>query len=88
MQRDTPDEPAAGAKLQRLEGGQQWHCVDVSCSWVASADLELAGEVREVRWDGEEAILRIVGADETMGLSNVCNRCRAEKRWRPYWLDL
>lgn len=87
MQQDTPDEPATGATLQRLEGGHQWHCVDVVCSWVESADHDLTGERRDVQWDGERAVLQLVGSDETMGLSNVCNRCRAAKSWRPFWID-
>ena len=72
--------------IQRLDGGRRWHCQDVSCSYVTSADLDLSGPSRDVRWDDEDKALRPVDdPGETLGLSNVCNECRQEKGWESFW---
>lgn len=87
MQRDTDDDPSGNVTLQRLQGGNQWHCPDVACNWVDSADHGLNGETRRVRWNDDEAALEVIGEDDVMGLSNVCNRCREAKGWTPFWLE-
>jgi len=86
MKRDGEPESTEPTTLQRLEGGRQWHCTDLSCRWVSAADLELAGPTKTVRWDDDEHVLRVVGEEEPMGLANVCNQCRSTKGWDPAWL--
>lgn len=73
-------------RIQQLRGGTKWHCPDVTCSYVDSADLELDGPTRDVTWDDDQHVLRAVEDDERIALSGVCNRCRHELGWRAPWI--
>lgn len=86
MTRDADRDQTEPTTLQRLEGGRQWHCTDLSCRWVSAADLELSGPTRTVQWDADRQLLLVVDEDDSMGLANVCNQCRSAKGWNPPWL--
>jgi len=65
--------------LYRLEGGTKWHCAEVECRYVGSADLSLSEDGRPVYWDGDQ----LCGAedDEPIALANVCNHCQLQLGW-------
>lgn len=73
--------------VQQLEGGSQWHCPEVECRYVESADLELVGPAKKAVWDSEDYVLQVVESDETIGVSNICNCCRSAKGWHPPWIQ-
>jgi len=77
---------ATRTTIQQLAGGSKWHCPDVACRYVDSADLALDGPTKVVVWDEQRRRLRVVDADEEMvRLSEVCNVCRHAKGWSVPW---
>jgi len=77
---------ATRVTIQQLAGGSKWHCPDVECRYVDSADLELDGPTKDVVWDDKRQQLRVADVeDETVRLSDVCNVCRHAKGWSIPW---
>jgi len=73
-------------EIRQLAGGSKWHCPDVACRYVDSADLALDGPSKVVVWNDQQQRLRVAGPDgEVVRLSKVCNVCRQEKGWSVPW---
>lgn len=85
----TDDESSVpdAVRLQQLAGGARWHCPAVGCTYVDSADHDLSGPTKTVRWNADERVLEVMGEPtESLMLADVCNHCRHANGWRrPPW---